>query len=323
MYSTFWPKKWTIYIYSIVHTQSATMPVALGKQESMGGSLSGSFWRRRRIIRPSLLLQSSFQQSSLLLHSTWRWMRSWWRWWIALLPGKSLGGAAAWHRRRREAAAEAGKAGSAFCSRAAAGRSCCWEWRLLLHCCPSLHSLLHSGRFAAHPPVVLHGVLQARTWKARQCEVDGITTFRDFLLWHFARMSTPVISCHLKGRQQETLRQWGHHWAENLHWERTTCTTSTSTTCTTRVEWKMWNAAIWALHDTPDQLWPVLLLSPAMLCCHHVLSWQHHICSYLLMLLPKLWQPELMHASPLKTFYACWHRVWQLSFCCNPVQKQC
>ena len=81
-----------------------------------------------------------------------------------------------------EAAAEAGKAGSAFCSRAAAGRSCCWEWRLLLHCCPSLHSLLHSGRFAAHPPVVLHGVLQARTWKARQCEVDDITTFRDFLL---------------------------------------------------------------------------------------------------------------------------------------------
>ena len=60
-----------------------------------------AFWRRRRIIRPSLLLQSSFQQSSLLLHSTWRWMRSWWRWWIALLPGKSLGGAAAWHRRRR------------------------------------------------------------------------------------------------------------------------------------------------------------------------------------------------------------------------------
>ena len=43
MYSTFWPKKWTIYIYSIVHTQSATVPAALGKQESMGGSLSGSF----------------------------------------------------------------------------------------------------------------------------------------------------------------------------------------------------------------------------------------------------------------------------------------
>ena len=183
-------------------------------------------------------------------HSTWRRRRcQWCGGGFEGLPccrarvcwvGLDAAAAAAWHRRRRLqqrrerlvllSAAERPPVEAA----AAAGSACC---------CTAVPPppVCCTVAFAAHP--LLHAQTKARN-KEKWRKFADITTFCH-VLWHFALMSTPVISCHLDRQtavDTQTVR--GVSVGREYYWDLEH----------KRMDWKMWKAGICALHDL-DRLW--------------------------------------------------------------------